>query len=550
MLNNFLKNGAKFFLTRQTTILSAATIIAASIALSRILGLIRYRLLATYFGQNIGVLDAYVAASIIPESIFEILIFGSISVAFIPVFSSLLTKGQKRAAWELTSSVVNLGLLAFLFLASVLFLASPQLALIIAPGLTYQNPQAMELLSNLIRVMLVSQLFFVVSVFLTGILQSFGHFLFPAIATVFYNVGIILGIIFLSPFLGIFGPAWGMVLGAFLHLLIQTPFVLRLGATFKFRINFSQPQVRKVLILMWPRASHLLAIRANDLVNIALASLLVQGSIVAFNFAQVLQFVPVGLFGASIAQAALPIFSVQIAKNNLGEFKETFLSSFHQILFLSLPIMALISILRIPAVRLVFGAAQFPWTLTVITSQVLILFSLSIFAQALIPLLLRGFYAFHDPKTPVIIGFISVFLNIFLSAIFILLCKFPVQFLALSYSLSSIFNALILLVFLDAKVGRFDRQKLITPFLKILIASLVMAVALYLPFKVLDILLDTTRTINLIILTVISASFGILVFTIFAWILKIKEIAVFFAIIKRLQLGKRPVPPEIVETPS
>jgi putative peptidoglycan lipid II flippase len=550
MINNFLKNGAKFLLTRQTTILSAATIIAASIALSRILGLVRYRLLATYFGQSIGVLDAYVAASVIPESIFEILIFGSISVAFIPVFSSLLTKGQKKDAWELVSSVINLGLLAFLFLATVLFLFAPVFALVIAPGLTHQNPQAVHLLSNLIRVMLVSQLFFVVSVFLTGILQSFGHFLFPAIATVFYNLGIIFGIIFLSPFLGIFGPAWGMVLGAFLHLLIQIPFVLGLGVRFRFKINFSQPAVRRVLVLMWPRALNLLAIRANDLVNVALASLLVQGSIVAFNFAQTLQFVPVGLFGASIAQAALPIFSAQIAKNNLDEFKETFLSSFHQILFLCLPIIALISILRIPAVRLVFGAAQFPWPLTIVTGQVLILFSLSIAAQALILLLLRGFYAFHDPKTPVVIGFISVFLNIFLSIFFILVCKLPVHFLALSYSLSSILNAFVLLVFLDLKVGRFDRQKLITPFLKLLVASLSMAVALYLPFKVLDTLLDTTRTINLIILTIVSSSVGILVFVILAWILKIKEAAVFFTIIKRLQLGRRPLPPEALEPPS
>ncbi|OGD86331.1 murein biosynthesis integral membrane protein MurJ [Candidatus Curtissbacteria bacterium RBG_16_39_7] len=550
MLNNFLKNGAKLLLVRQTTILSAATVIAASIVLSRILGLVRYRLLAAYFGQDIGVLDTYVVASIIPESIFEILIFGSISVAFIPVFSSLLAKGQKKDAWELVSSVINLGLLAFLFLASILFLFSPQLALIIAPGLTHQDPQALHLLSNLIRVMLISQLFFVVSVFLTGILQSFGHFLFPAIAAVFYNLGIIFGIIFFSPLLGIFGPAWGMALGAFLHLLIQIPFVLSLGVPFRFKINFSHSAVRKVLVLMWPRALNLLAIRANDLVSIALASLLVQGSIVAFNFAQVLQFVPVGLFGASIAQAALPIFSAQIAKNNLSEFKETFLSSFHQILFLSLPIMALISILRIPAVRLVFGAAQFPWPLTIVTSQVLILFSFSIAAQALILLLLRGFYAFHDPKTPVVIGFISVFLNISLSIFFVLVCRFPVQFLALSYSVSSIFNALLLFIFLDAKIGRFDRRKIIAPFLKLLTASIFMAVALYIPFKILDMLLDTTRTINLIILTVVSSSFGILVFAIFARVLKIKEAAVFFTILKRLQLGRRSLPPEVLEPPS
>jgi len=547
MINNLLKNRARFLLLRQTTILSAATIVAVSIALSRILGLIRYRLLATYFGQDIKVLDAYVAASIIPESIFEILIFGSISVAFIPVFSSLIAKGQKKDAWEFVSIVISLSLLAFVFLAVILFLSSPLFAFVIAPGFAHQNIQVLHLISNLIRVMIVSQLFFAISIFLTGILQSFGHFLLPAIATVFYNLGIIGGIIFLSPFLGIFGPAWGMVLGAFLHFFIQIPFVLKLGGQLRLKIDLSLPAVKKVLVLMWPRALNLLAIRANDFVNVALASLLVQGSIVAFNFAQTLQLVPVGLFGASIAQAALPVFAAQIARKNIEEFKKTFLSSLHQILFLCMPITALMSILRIPVVRLVFGAAQFPWPLTVVTGQVLILFSLSIAAQALILLLIRGFYAFHDPKTPVVIGFISVLLNIFLSVFFILVCKLPIQFLALSYSISSIFNALVLLVFLDLKVGHFDRQKLIIPFLKLLVASFSMVIALYLTFKILDIFLDTTRTINLIILTIVSSSFGILIFVIFAWILKIKEVAAFFTIIKRLQLSRKPLSPDVLE---
>jgi len=547
MVNTFFKNKTKFFLIRQNTILSAATIIAISIALSRILGLVRYRLLAAYFGQNIGVLDAYVAASLIPESIFEILIFGSISVSFIPVFSSLLVKNQKKEAWNLVSAVISLSLLAFLFLAIIIFLITPVFSFIVAPGLINSNPQVANLLSNLIRVMLISQLFFVISVFLSGVLQSFGHFLFPAIATVFYNVGIIFGIILLSPSFGIFGPAWGMVLGAFFHLLIQIPSVLGLGFRFQFKINFSHPAVRKMLVLMWPRALNLLAIRVNDLVNIALASLLVQGSIVAFNFAQTLQLVPISLFGASIAQAALPVFSSQIAKDNLEEFKNTFLSSFNQILFLCLPAVTLISILRIPLVRIVFGAAQFPWSLTVITGQVLILFSFSIIAQALLLLLLRGFYAFHDSKTPVVVGFVAIFLNIFLSVFFILILKLPVHFLALSYSLASLLNTIVLLLLLDYKVGRFNRHKLVIPFLKLLGASFSMAVALYLPFKTLDSLLDTTRTINLIILTVTSSILGILVFAFFAWVLKIKEAAVFFDLIKRFQWGKKPLPPEVIE---
>lgn len=545
MVREFLKNGARLFLAKQTTIFSAAAVIAFSIAISRILGLVRYRLLATYFGGEIQSLDAFIAASVIPEAIFEILIFGSISVAFIPVFSSFVARGEKQKAWSLASSVLSLGLLGFFIIALLLFAFSPYMASLVAPGLTRQNPQIHNLIVGLIRVMLFSQLFFVVSVFLTGILQSFGHFLFPALAAVFYNVGIILGIVVLSPFLGIYGPAWGMALGALLHLLIQAPLAFRLGAKLKFGIDFRASGVKKVIKLMWPRTLNLLAIRVNDLVNVALASLLASGSIVAFNFAQTLQFVPVGLFGASLAQAALPILSTQVAKGNLDEFKRIFLSAFNQVIFLSLPAMALIAILRVPAVRLVFGAAQFPWELTIMTGQVLVIFSLAIVTQSLALILIRGFYAFHDPKTPVVVGFLSIFVNISLSYTFIAAMKLPVHFLALSYFVGSLLNVVLLMILLDRKVY-FEKRLLIVPALKTLTATFFMLFALYVPFKILDTLLDTTRTLNLLLLTIVSSTLGILTFFFLAHLLKIEEAKTFFRLLLRFNGGKQIKPQEVL----
>lgn len=545
MVRGFFKNGARLFLSKQTTIFSAAAVIAFSIAISRILGLIRYRLLATYFGGEIQNLDAFIAASVIPEAIFEILIFGSISVAFIPVFSSFVARGEKSKAWTLASSVLNLGLLGFFIVAFLLFIFSSPLASLVAPGLTHQNHPTQNLIANLIRVMIFSQLFFVVSVFLTGILQSFGHFLFPALAAVFYNVGIILGIIVFSPFVGIYGPAWGMALGALLHLLVQLPLAFRLGAKLKFGIDFGASGVRKVIALMWSRTLNLLVIRVNDLVNVALASLLASGSIVAFNFAQTLQFVPVGLLGASLAQAALPILSTQVAKGNLDEFKRIFLAAFNQVIFLSLPTMALIAILRVPAVRLVFGAAQFPWELTIMTGQVLVIFSLAIVTQSLVLILIRGFYAFHDPKTPVKVGFFAIFINIFLSYTFIAVMRLPVHFLALSYFLGSFLNVVLLMILLDRKV-QFEKKLLITPALKTLFATFVMVLFLYLPFKILDALLDTTRTLNLLLLTGVSSALGVSTFLFLAHLLKIEEARTFFRLLIRFNGGRKIEPQEVL----
>src|SRR3990167_801725 len=236
---SFIKNGANIFRNKQEDILSAAFVIAFSVALSRVLGLVRYRLLASYFGDNIKLLDSFIAASILPDAIFEVLIFGATALAFIPVFSQYLSRDKLQKAWELSSSMITMGLLIFMaFMVSILIFADyiPQVT---APGLVARDPSSRILIASLLRIMIFAQLFFVISIFLTGILQSFQRFLVPAIASIFYNLGIIAAIIFLSPSMGIYAPAIGMVFGAVLHLLIQLPLALSLGFRYKPKLDFN-----------------------------------------------------------------------------------------------------------------------------------------------------------------------------------------------------------------------------------------------------------------------------------------------------------------------
>lgn len=536
MVVNLLKNGAaSFFVRRQQTILSAAAIIMISVAASRILGLVRYRLLAHYFGENIQILDAFIAASLIPEAIFDVLIFGAISVAFIPVFTRYLAKNERKIAWDLSSSVISLGVVVFSLVAVLLIIFADFLPIVVSPGLVRENPEFSSLIANLIRVMIAAQIFFVISAFLTGILQSFQRFLLPALAAVLYNLGIIFGIVVLSPFLGIYGPAWGMVIGAFFHLVIQIPLAKSLGTQFKFGVNFHHPGLMRILRLMLPRSLSLAAIRANDIVNIALASLLIPGSIVAFNFAQVLYFVPIGLFGVAIAQAALPTLSLEFAQEKLTEFKNTFLTSFHQILFLVLPTSAILAILRIPVVRLVFGARQFPWESTVLTGRTLIIFSIGLAAAAVSLLLVRGFYAMHDTKTPVVINIFAVTINVSLSVLFIIFWHKNVMWLAGAYAFANLINAFTLLFFLDRKVGHFAFNRLFFPATKMSFAALLMAISLYIPMKLLDqLVFDTTRTVGLIALTSIASLSGIVVYLFLTWLLKVEEASLLLNLAKRL----------------
>lgn len=529
------KNGANIFKKKQEDILSAAFVIGLSVAISRILGLVRYRLLASQFGDDIKLLDSFIAASILPDAIFEVLIFGTIALAFIPVFSQDLSKNKLDRAWNFSSTMLTLGILVFAIFSLLILIFAGNIAPLIAPGLVSKEPETQILIARLLRIMIFAQLFFVISIFLTGILQSFQRFLIPALASIFYNVGIILSIIFLVPAFGIYAPAFGMILGALLHLVIQLPLALSLGFKYKPKLDFANKAVREMLTLIWPRAISLTFMRMSDIINIALASIAALGSIVALNFAQVLQVVPIAFFAGPIAQAALPSLSIEYNAKRKEQFKKVFLESFHQILFLVLPATAILAILRIPTVRLVFGAREFPWELTVLTGRVLIAFAIGIAAGSINLLLMRGFYAIRNSFTPVKINLIAAIINIALSLFFILSLHLSVIWIALAYSLASIINSSLLLYFLDREVGGFDRRALILPVIKMGIITLITAISLYIPMKLLDqLVFDTTRTVGLILLTSVATIVGLGVYITLSWLFKVKELVIFGHFARRI----------------
>ncbi len=531
---NFIKNGASIFKKKQEDILSAAFVIAFSVALSQVLGLIRYRLLASHFGYDIKLLDSFIAASALPDAIFEVLIFGAIALAFIPVFSQYMSRDKLQKAWALSSTMITLGLVIFVLLTIIIIALADFIAPLIAPGVVAKEPTTQFLIGNLLRIMVFAQLFFVISIFLTGILQSFQRFLVPAIASIFYNLGIIASIIFLTPYFGIYAPAIGMVIGAFLHLLIQLPLALSLGFRFHPSFNFKNRDVLETFHLMWPRSVVLALIRLSDLINIAIASVAAFGSIVAFNFALKLQLVPISLFAAAIAQAALPSLSIEFSQKRYDQFKKLFIQSFHQINFLIFPSAAIIAILRIPLVRLVFGAKEFPWEITVLTGRVLVAFSIGIAAQAISLLITRSFYAVKDSVTPVKVTTFTTILNIAASLILIVILKFPLVYLALNFSLANILNATLLLYFLDRRVG-FNKKELAIPFLKMLGITAITAITLYVPMKFLDqLVFDTTRTFGLLLLTGTAVAAGLIVYMGLSWLFQIKEVSIFANLAKRI----------------
>ncbi|MBI3485965.1 murein biosynthesis integral membrane protein MurJ [Candidatus Daviesbacteria bacterium] len=514
---------------RQNSILSGASVLMITVFASKFLGLIRDRLLVHNFDTTQAAI--FFAAFKLPDLIFQLLIFGALSVAFIPVFTDLMHSKSEKEAFNFASNILNLSLLFFGIVALICFVFVSPLNSIIIPG--FKGEQKI-LTDQLTRVIMLGQVLLVIGAFFIGIAQSYQRFIIPSLAPLFYNLGIILGIVFFSSSLGIMGPAFGVVLGAALHVLIQLPMVSSLGFRYKLSLDFFNPGVREVVKLMSIRNIGLAVEQLSDTIGIALASLVSYSSVTLLTFAQHLQVVPIGLFGATIAQAALPVLSREHAKGETESFKVTLLTTMHQIFFLTLPAAAILIVLRIPVVRLVFGASQFSWEDTVLTGRTVAFLAAGVATQSVILLLVRGFYAFKDTKTPVYVSIFAVAINISLSLLFIKQMHLGVWSLGLSYAVSTNLSFFLLLYFLDQKVKGFSKKDLFAPALKMLLASLVAAIALYIPIKALDqLVFDTTKTINLLLLTGIASMFGLGIYLVLVWLMRVRELYTFTDLLKR-----------------
>ena len=529
-MENIFKKSISLLTTRQTNILSAAFIIATTVIISQILGLIRQRLLVSIFGAS-NTLGVYLASSRLPDFLFQILIAGALSSAFIPVFSQYLSREKYEEGNKMASSLLVIGLGAFAVIGILLFIFANRFSEIIAPG--FSKPE-IDLMANLTRIIIGGEILFIIGSFFSAVLQSYNHFFIPGIASATYNLGIILSIKFFSPLFGISSAAIGVVLGAFIFVILQLPLIKRVGFSFKPSFSLKTKGVLDVIKLMGPRTLSLGVFQLGTLLIVTLISFLPQPgrNYVIFDYAQTLAFAPVALFGQAMAQAAFPVLSKE--KDKIEQFKATFLTSMNQMLYVILPVSVLFLVLRIPIVRLIYGASQFDWEATVLTGRTLAFFSISIFAQGLIYLISRGFYALHDTKTPLIIGTVTTIFMLSLGAISVFLKHLGVEYIAGAFSIANIVNVIIMFIFLNRKVGKFQINLFLFPLIKIFVASLLTGFALYVPIKLLDqLVFDTTRTVGLLLLTGISSFAGLSFYLFLTWFLNVKEASLFLTLFRK-----------------
>lgn len=394
------------------TLRNSVFILMFSVFISRILGLLRDRFLAGAFGAGIE-LDIYFAAFRVPDLIYNVLFAGSIIVSFMPIFSAKFVEDEKEA-WNVLNYVFNAFLVSLFALSLVCFIFTPQLIDWIVPGF---DAAAKAQTVDLTRLMFLSPLFLGISSLFSSVLQFFNRFLIYSFAPLLYNLGIIMGILLLSDKFGVFGAGIGVVVGALLHFIIQIPAVYNCGYRYKPLFDFKNKAFIEFIKSNIPRTLAAAASQINFIVITLLASTIGAGALAVFNLSNNLRYLPIGIIGVSFATAIFPRLCKSCEDKKC--YINSFLSTFSQVLYLTFPIGVLMFILREPIVRIILESGQFGEGDVALTSACLGIFCLSIFAQSLVPLLLRGFFSIKDSKTPTKIALLFVGLNIILSHLFI-----------------------------------------------------------------------------------------------------------------------------------
>jgi len=398
---------------------SAALVLATTSFVSALLGLLRDRLLAGRFGVG-DELDIYYAAFRLPDFISMVFIIGAISAAIIPIFSEHLVR-SKEEAFRFLSNLLNVFFFCLILICLLLIVFTPQILSVIAPGF---SPEKREATVFLTRIMFLSPIILGLSNILSAILRVFQRFLISSLAPVMYNLGIIFGILFFVPLMGLKGLAWGVVFGAFLHLVIQIPAVGGIGFKYEKILDFKHAGVKKVVWLTLPRSLGLAADQLNLIVVTAIASTLSSGSIAIFNLASSLSRPIQTFIGNSFSTAAFPSLSLAYSQKDRAKYLKIFFEAFYKILIFIIPISLVIFLFRGFFITIIFKVGKFVSADVNLTAACLGMFALGLFAQSLNLLLAKAFHAVQNTKLPALSSVLDMAITVGLSFLFLWLFSF------------------------------------------------------------------------------------------------------------------------------
>lgn len=448
--------------------------IGAATFLSRVLGFVRDMVVARAFGAS-HVADAFYVAYRIPSLLRELFAEGSMSAAFVPVFTHTLATQSREEAQRLARAAFSLILVVVSAITMLGVLFAPAIVSVIAPGFG-DDPGKSALTAHLTRVMFPYLLWISLAALAMGVLNSLRAFAAPALSPALFNLSIIATVVFLAPFLDepVVAVAWGVSLGGIAQLAVQIPSLRRLGMGFAWSWQPDHPGLRRMGALLLPTLAGLSVSQVNIFINTLLASYLVQGSVTYLYYAMRLVQFPLGVFGVALSTALLPTLSSQAAKGDVQALRETVSFGLRLILFISLPAMIGLIMLRTPIVHLIFQHGRFGAADTAGTASALLYYTVGLWAFAGVRVIVPVFYARQDTATPVIAAILAVAANI--GASLALMGPLGHGGLALATALASALNFLVLLTVLHRRLERFGGRRIARSALQSLIASLPIAV--------------------------------------------------------------------------
>lgn len=493
----------------------AAALLASAALFSNLLGLLRERLLLANFGVGAEV-DAYKAAFAVPDFMFTLLVSGALSVTFIPVFTERMVKGNKDSAWKLSSSLLNfMALITGITSILLIIFAQPLLEHLVAPGL---DDAALSQAVIMMRIIALNPFLFSISAVLTSIQQASNRFFFYALAPSVYNLGIIFGILVIAPELGIEGVAYGVLIGSIAQLMVAVLGMKGTGFKYHPTIFWKNKGFLKVLRLLPARSVDQGLDYVNHLVSINIASKIQAGAITAYSAAFTLHLVPIGLIGIAISTAAFPKMSERLGQGRPDLFKKELMTILRVIIWLALPAAVIAFLARGYLVRLLVADGNPTIALVLGSLAVAILF------RSVFHILVRGFYAQQDTKTPLYISIVAIALNVFLAVWLTRPGAYGVEGLALAYSITAVFEVALLSVVLSKRFGSLFSRGFARSMLRMISAAgfsgliTYVFIAFLFPLKATDV-----GFFVLVPKFILIVSVGLATYLLFSYLFKIKE---------------------------
>jgi putative peptidoglycan lipid II flippase len=465
--------------TGSSRLARSAGLIGLATMSSRVLGLARDTLLAYFFGAGHD-MDAYQVAFRIPNLLRDLFAEGAMSSAFVPAFTRVLTLNGKPAAWRLGNLVINaLALVTGAAVVLGVVFCRPLVSFV--AGDFASVPGKLEMAVAMARLMFPFLTMIAVAAACMGMLNSLRRFFIPALSPAMFNVGTIATLVVLIPIFRaqgirpIFAAAIGTVVGGVGQILLQWPALRREGFRYRPIVDVRDPALRQVLVLMGPGTIGLAAVQVNVLINTMLATGQGEGAVSFLNFAFRLMYLPIGIFGLSIATAAIPSLSQHAALDNRPAMRATLSSAIRMMLMLTVPATIGLMVLSTPIVRLLYEWGSFTPAATAGTVSAVLFYAPGLIGYSAVKIAVPAFYSLQDSRTPVTVGAVSVMVNVAMNLALVRTLGY--RGLALGTSIAALFNAAVLLWLLRQRLGGIDGSRVLTAFVKVLAASIVMGAA-------------------------------------------------------------------------